>query len=108
LGEPAWLTGRIAGEPSTPQDDLRALGQIAAGWCLPDGIRKGAKTKPLPEKLAGVLQRLAAGGYDSAAQLLEDLDRAGSDVPSNAEAWDRLLKYVREHETPQALLRLSA
>ncbi len=108
LGEPTWLIGKMTQETAGPQHDLQALGRIAAGWCLPDGVRKGAKTKPLPDALAAVLQRLAAGAYRSAAVLLDDLDRAGSDVPPNAEAWDRLLKYVREHETPEALLRLSA
>ena len=64
--------------------------------------------RPLPDRLAAVLQRLSAGAYESADQLLDDLDHAGSDVPPNGEAWDRLLKYVREHETPEALLRLTA
>lgn len=108
LGEPEWLNGNVVAQSQTPQDDLHALGRIVAGWCLPDGVRKGAKTKPLPDALAAVLQRLGAGRYENAAQLLDDLDRAGGDVPPNSEAWDRLLKYVREHETPEALLRLSA
>ncbi|MCI0684605.1 MAG: hypothetical protein L0Y71_21050 [Gemmataceae bacterium] len=107
VGEPAWLAG-MQSEPMAPEDDLQALGRVAAGWCLPDGVRKGAKTKPLPGALHGVIQRLAEGEYASAGDLLDDLDRAGGDVPPNAEAWDRLLKYVREHETAEALLRLSA
>ena len=35
-------------------------------------------------------------------------DHIGNDIPPNAEAWDRLLKYVRDHETPEALLRQTA
>jgi trichohyalin len=111
LGEPAWLVGKTATANPEPRDDLHALGRIAAGWSLADGVRKGAKTKPLPGALQAILERLAdngAGGYSSAQELLDDLDRAGADVPPNAEAWDRLLKYVREHETPEAVLRLSA
>jgi len=29
-------------------------------------------------------------------------------VPANAEAWDRLLKFVREHAMPELPLRQSA
>jgi hypothetical protein len=113
LGEPAWLTGKPArgAADSSPADDLRALGRIAASWCLPNGVRKGAKTKPLPEPLLSVLHRLTVAndtGYATATELLEDLDHIGSDIPPNAEAWDRLLKYVRDHETPEALLRQTA
>jgi hypothetical protein len=108
LGEPAWLAGRTQEAPATAADDLKALGRIAASWCMPDGVRKGAKTKPLPDALQALIQKLTAGEYTAASKLLADLDRAGSDVPPNAEAWDRLLKYVREHETPEALVRLSA
>lgn len=108
IGEPGWLAGRTQQGPASPADDLQALGRLAASWCMPDGVRKGAKTKPLPEALHGLIQRLAGGECASAAKLLDDLDRAGNDVPPNAEAWDRLLKYVREHETPEALLRMSA
>jgi len=32
----------------------------------------------------------------SAADLLHDLESAGADVPANAEAWDRLLRHVRD------------
>jgi chromosome segregation ATPase len=110
LGEPPWLVGKPVFE-LTPRDDLRALGRIASSWCLPSGVRKGAKTKPLPEPLLTILHRLATeldAGYSSAAELLEDLDHVGADIPPNAEAWDRLLRYVREHETPEAVLRQTA
>jgi hypothetical protein len=42
------------------------------------------------------------------ASLLEELDNAGSSLPANAEAWDRLLRYVRDHAAQDAGLRQSA
>jgi hypothetical protein len=111
-GEPAWLRASAGTDESNePGADLRALGKIVSGWCTPAGVRKGPKTKPLPEVLVAILYRLAAAGedgYASASDLLNDLDRAGADVPANAEAWDRLLRHVREHATPEAVLKRSA
>lgn len=110
--EPVWLRGAAAPEESAePRDDLQALGRIVSVWCTPTGVRKGGKTKPLPEALVAILFRLApegAAGYTSAAELLEDLERASSDVPANAEAWERLLRHVREHATSEAVVRRSA
>ncbi len=91
-----------------PAPIYAALGQIVSNWCTPAGVRKGPKTKPFPEALVAILYRLAADGYASAANLLEDLDRAGTDIPPNAEAWDRLLRHIREHATGDAALRRSA
>jgi hypothetical protein len=120
LGEPPWLAPQASSD--TPQSDvggdLAALGRIAATWLQPDvdsarGAvqRRTAKVKPLPEGLQRVLQRLrsenAAERYPSAAALLEDLDQAGADVPPNAAAWDRLLRFVRDEAAPGGL-RLSA
>ena len=82
-----------------------------SGWCSTSGGRSAAKAKSLPPALAAVLQRLAADGpkgYRDAGELLQELERAGGDVPANAEAWDRLLKHVREHGTPEAVLRFVA
>lgn len=110
VGEPPWLVGPSEEEADFGAD-LKALGRIASGWCTPTGVRRGARTKPLPEALVTVLYRLAAEGdacYRDAAHLLEDLERVAAEVPSNAEAWDRLLRYVREHGSPEAALRLSA
>lgn len=110
VGEPPWLVGQ-AEEEADFGADLKALGRIASGWCTPTGVRRGARAKPLPEALVTVLYRLAAEGdacYRDAAHLLEDLERAAADVPANTEAWDRLLRYVREHGSPEAALRLSA
>ena len=58
-----------------------------------------------------VLYRLAAegdAGYRDVKGLLDDLQNAAGAIPANAEAWDRLLKYVREHGTAEATLRQSA
>ncbi len=110
LGEPPWLVG--AGEEEADfRDDLKALGRIVSGWCTPTGVRRGARTKPLPDGLVSVLYRLAAdgaAGYRDVRELLDDLEKASSEVPPNSEAWDRLLKYVREHGGAEILLRQSA
>ncbi len=69
------------------------------------------RAKPLPEALVSVLYRLNAdgeAGYPSTTELLQDLEQAAASIPPNAEAWDRLLRHVREHGTPDAALRRSA
>lgn len=98
--EPAWLHG----DAPAAGDDLVRLGHIVAGWCTPSGVRKGPKTKPLPDSMMAILDRMRSpDGYADAKELLADLDRAGDDVPANPEAWDRLLRYVRDHAVPAAL-----
>lgn len=111
LGEPPWLTGIQHDDEPTVRDDLRTLGNIASSWCTPSGVRKGPKTKPLPDALVSALFRLAAdgeAGYQDVRELLDDLHKAADAIPPNAEAWDRLLKYVREHGAAEATLRQSA
>ena len=111
LGEPPWLSGVQHDEEPTMRGDLRALGKIAAGWCTPTGVRKGPKTKPLPDALVSVLYRLAAegdAGYRDVSELLADLQAAAAAIPANAEAWDRLLKYIRDHGTSEVIVRQSA
>jgi chromosome segregation ATPase len=110
-GEPAWLRVPPATGEGDAAADLAALGRIAAGWVeLADG-RKGPKPKPLPETLQGIVRRLTADKaedrYPSAAVLLEELEKAGADVPANGAAWDRLLRQVRD-EAVETALRLSA
>ncbi len=110
LGEPPWLAG-AAEDAAHVHDDLRALGAIVSGWCTPSGVRRGPRARPLPEALVSVLYRLNADGdaaYPGTAELLEDLEKAAGAIPPNAEAWDRLLRYVREHGTSDAALRRSA
>ncbi len=88
LGEPSWLAGVPNAEPASVAGDLAALGAIAAGWSTV-GVRKGAKTKPLPPSLRRVIDRLQSRTepYPSAAALLDDLDIISRDIPANAEAW---------------------
>jgi hypothetical protein len=108
--EPGWLTG-AAEVAATVADDLLALGRIVSGWCTPTGVRKGSKTKPLPEKMLAILRRLqstADDAYPNVRALLDDLDQASADVPANPEAWDRLIRHVRDHAQPEAILRQSA
>lgn len=107
-GEPAWLTGATEGT-SDSSGDLRALGRIVSGWCTPSGVRKGPKAKPLPERMVAILFKMqATPGYTNARELLDDLDAAAADVPANPEAWDRLVRYVRDHAMPEPMLRQSA
>jgi hypothetical protein len=110
FGEPPWLADVAEpGEPSVA-DDLLVLGQIAAYWSSLAVSQK--KTKPLPEPLSGVARRLNADSpeerYASAGELLDELDRVAGEVPANTEAWERMLRHVREHATGDGLLRQSA
>ena len=108
--EPGWLTN-AAEVAATAADDLLALGHIVSGWCTPTGVRKGSKAKPLPEKMIAILKRLQATdetAYTSVRGLLDDLDQASADVPANPEAWDRLIRHVRDHAQPESTLRQSA
>src|SRR5262249_52712018 len=111
FGEPPWLAGS-ADVTEDSAGDLAALGRIAAGWCDGGAKRKGGKAKSLADVLQAILERLNAADaearYPSAAALLEALDGASADVPANAEAWDRLLKHVRENAVPEAALRETA
>ncbi len=114
FGEPPWLVLPPAVSAPDPDvaGDLLALGQAAAAWLAPTPRRKGARNKPLPEPLQAILARLTAESpedrYASAAALLDDLDRAGGSVPANGEAWDRLLREVRDNAAEDAGLRQSA
>jgi hypothetical protein len=105
LGEPRWLAvpaPQQDGEPSAAAD-LIALGHLAASWAASG---RGGKVKPLPEVLQAILRRFHADGahcYDSAAALLEDLDRAGPEVPANATAWERFVRQVRDESAATAL-----
>jgi chromosome segregation ATPase len=115
FGEPRWLCEPAAAEetPDTGNDpaaDLSALGAVALSWASAVR-RKGSKVKPLPESLQTILHRLTPEAGEArlltATALLEALDQAG-DVPPNAEAWERLLHYVRDHVPAEVPLRKSA
>lgn len=117
VGEPPWLHPGGPDREATPEEDLRALGQVALGWMQAGARRKGAKPKPFPPALLDVLRNLGvvpdvdagpAGAYPSAAALLEDLDRAANEVPADGAAWEKLLGYVAENESAGIVLRQSA
>ena len=67
--------------------------------------------KSLTESLQQVLARLrpdAADRYHTAAALLEDLERAGADLPDGTEAWEKLVKHAAENATEGVAWRKSA
>jgi hypothetical protein len=98
-------------EPSRA-GDLSAFGRIAEYWWSLSARRKGAKPKPLEKPLQAIVNRLSAQKasqrYRDTGALLEDLEKAGSAVPANAEAWERFLLHVRDNATEGAGLRQSA
>jgi chromosome segregation ATPase len=108
FGEPPWLvTTAFVDQAAT---DLAALGRIANDWCEV-ARKKAARGKPLPDRLQASLDRLSAEGderINTAAALLEELEKAAPVVPANPEAWDRLLRHVKENAGPLATLRQSA
>jgi hypothetical protein len=112
FGEPEWLVER--GEPTAEPDslaDVAALGSLAADWVAPAAQAKRSRAKSFSPALQTILDRLTASDpaqrYPSAAAVLDDLDRAGNNVPANATAWDRFIRQVREQVLDEAH-RLSA
>jgi hypothetical protein len=111
FGEPPWLTSASAfGEDAAA--DLLALGRLAAEWSTAARAAKGSRVKPLPPTLQTVLNRLTSEDttlrFASVATLLEELEKVAATVPANPEAWDRLVRHVKENATPLATLRQSA
>jgi hypothetical protein len=110
LGEPAWLEDPNA-KPAVADaaDDLRAMGQIVQGWLASAARPKLGRSKIAARPLFDLVDRLGSAEpdtrYISAAQLLEDLDRIATEVPPNAEAWERLLRLAQESEDGQILRR---
>jgi len=109
FGEPAWLIDTSGKE--SMEGDIAALGEIVAAWAAPTATGKKARSKPLPNSLQEVLDRLTALDpavrFASAADVLETLARAGAEVPANAAAWDRFVHQVAE-QSVDAAVRLSA
>src|SRR5581483_4521733 len=109
VGEPRWLAEDAPDEP-TPASDLHALGRLAQEWLASvprPKLARAKSAKPLFE-LVDRLAGPAEAGYASATALLEDLERIGDEVPPNGEAWDRLLRIVRQCEQDALGLRHSA
>jgi hypothetical protein len=108
LGKPGWLivaeeasdSGKgPANEVESVAGDLAALARLAVSWSELVGPGRG-KGK-MPAELQAVLERLQSEQpeqrYASASELLNDLERASSQVPSSGNAWEKLLRQVSEH-----------
>jgi chromosome segregation ATPase len=122
FGEPPWLNPGPASpvEPSTAAD-LRALGQVVFGWSqLALKAKKIAKPKPFPAALQAIIRRLEAEPeppmadtvaaerpYESAAELVAELNRAAKETSFSDDAWEKLLKHVAENapDAPAGLKR---
>jgi hypothetical protein len=122
FGEPPWLSvGPATSVEPTPATDLRAFGQVAFAWSQLAARRKVAgKVRAFPEALLAIIRRLEADPeppmadtvatgrpYASAAELVDDLDRAQRETPFSDEAWYKLLKHVVENapDAPDGLRR---
>lgn len=122
FGEPPWLTvGPTTSIEPTTASDLRALGQVVFGWSQLAGRRRSAaKPKPFPEALLAIIRRLEADPeppmadtvatgkpYESATELVAELDRVARETPFSDDAWDKLLKHIAENapDAPAGLRR---
>jgi len=121
FGEPPWLTTGPVPADSTPAVDLRAFGQVVFGWSQLATRRKGTtKPKPFPEALLAVIRRLEADPeppmadtvaadrpYESAAELVADLNRIARDTAFSDDAWEKLLRHVADNapDSPAGLKR---
>jgi hypothetical protein len=114
FGEPQWLSSPPQADHQLEDaaKDLSDLEHIAVSWGAPILHRKGAKGKPFPASLQVILSRLRTADpqarYPDGAALLEDIERAAADLPPQAEPWERLLLYVRDHGAEKMPLRQSA
>lgn len=107
IGEPAWLSG--AKPQTSASDDLIALARLATDWASLSPKRKLAKPpRPLPGAVRDVIEGWTAGSFATAFEVLDALDKAGSQVPAGAETWDRLMKYAGANATEGVAWRKSA
>jgi hypothetical protein len=111
FGEPPWLAAAPTTAPETSfAADLRAFGQVLFGWSQLAGKKRVAKSKAFPEALWAVIRRLeadaeppmadtvaAAQPYQSAGELLADLQRIARETPFSDDAWEKLLKHVTDN-----------
>jgi hypothetical protein len=112
LGEPPWLYPLAhSAQEVSHERDLQMLGQIALSWANAAQRKKNPRLKPFPPLLRQVLLGLGApvdegeipsALYPSAAALIEDLDRASAQVPSDDSAWNKLLAQVDEGNQTRA------
>ncbi|HUR54880.1 MAG TPA: hypothetical protein VMZ71_12160, partial [Gemmataceae bacterium] len=94
-----------------PSVDLRALGRVVFGWSQLAAKKRGARAvKAFPAELVAVVRRLAADAespmadtvsadrpYESAAELVADLQRIARDTPFSDDAWNKLLQHVADN-----------
>ena len=114
LGEPAWLAAPAVPEskPWDVSEDMHDFCRIAAIWAALADRRKGPKSKAMPEALQKILNRLSVQEperrYHDTAALLKDLEAADPEVPPHTEAWDRLLRHIRDHAEEETEMKQSA
>jgi Ser/Thr protein kinase RdoA (MazF antagonist) len=64
-------------------------------------MRGKGKPKPFPAALQEFLARLTSENeserFPNLGELLAALDQSGAEVSPNTEAWERLLRHVRDH-----------
>jgi len=121
FGEPPFLSASPAPTEVSVSSDLRAFGQVLFAWSqLATKQKKPGKTKPFPDSLLAIVRRLEADAeppmadtvaaerpYESAAELVSDLNGIARDTPFSDDAWDKLLKFVAENapDSPVGLKR---
>jgi chromosome segregation ATPase len=124
FGEPAWLAPARDNPPDPIVADLRALGRLAASWLQLAPRPKRSRAKILPDVLIDVLRKLGAEvviddkttipaypepeRFSSASAVLIALDDAGTGLPANAEAWERLVRYAGENAVENLPMRRTA
>lgn len=110
LSDPPWLVLPPVEEiQDSSAGDMAVFGRIVSRWAEHGEGRRG---KAFPAGLKQILERLSnaspADGYPETGTLLQALDAVSAEVPANPEAWDRLLRHVREHAIGGPVLRQSA
>jgi hypothetical protein len=116
FGEPPWLGVGPAPTESSPAADLRAFGQVAFGWSQLGGKKKATgKQKSATDAVSAVIRRLEADPeppmadtvaadrpYESAAELVADLNRIARETAFSDDTWEKLLTYVAENTPDDA------
>jgi serine/threonine protein kinase len=107
LGEPFWLAAPetvngVSDQDLQPPDDISALGHVFQSW-LPsaDKSLKKPRAKAKCSAIADVVYKMVAKSakhpYAGASEVLADLERLSANTPPGTEAWEQLLRHVREN-----------